>query len=288
MWSIGLAGSMLDDAIVPDMPVPTTPQEFYTGPYQNDPGEFAKDIDDSRFRWSFNQGSHGGEQFPAGSGARFMQTSAPLTPGMSGGPTVIIDSSYQPRVVGINSYIRDMQPINFVSSTETITGLLQSNDIPSSTTMVPELSPTSSASDEITPPGYDRFTDALDRNTLFQEQMLREMDSDNALIVILAILLVLVLVAFGIVMWRSFGPFSFRTTTDNRKADYDLPVNDVRQHYGQEVHPPNVEQQREPIETRGSTITEERYRDDIPDAQRRHPIVKTATGLFREYFPRRR
>jgi hypothetical protein len=125
--SIGFGGSMDSDAIQPDQPLPPADNPF-ADPYATNPGQFAKDASDGPIQQSVEFGFYGGFQQPLGTGIRFQQTSAPLTAGMSGGPTVKMENG-QPVAVGTNSYTRDTQPFNYFTNTGGLRDFLRDHGV---------------------------------------------------------------------------------------------------------------------------------------------------------------
>jgi S1-C subfamily serine protease len=150
--SIGLVGSMLEDAIQADQPQTTSPLD---DPYARNPGQYAKDVSVSRARLSFEFGQFSGEQYPLGFGARFLQTSAPLTPGMSGGPTVKVENG-KLVVAGTNSYSRDLQPFNFFTDTSGLNNFL--NDHGVTTGQTAGSAPSAQSGDKSSSPTNDTAT----------------------------------------------------------------------------------------------------------------------------------
>lgn len=126
MWSIGYPGTSVADAAGPNLPQESSDMA--------NPADVSRTTSESCIRPDIASGEFGGEQFPFGHGPKFLGTTAPLKSRMSGGPTLILQDGTL-CAAGVNSYQRDegffspAPPGNFVSSLETMTGILQSNGI---------------------------------------------------------------------------------------------------------------------------------------------------------------
>lgn len=142
MLTLGFSGQDTIDTILPEAPK-MKPNSEGT-PYDDDPSDLAKDLQATRLRATLAEGMNGGEKFLGD--VRYLHTQAPLTHGQSGGPTLIIDNG-KVAIAGINAFVNDIQPFNYITSTEAITGLLRGEGL----IPAPAAANTSNASSQPTP-----------------------------------------------------------------------------------------------------------------------------------------
>ncbi len=79
---------------------------------------------DTRLNPSLKDGTISSQQFTPG-GASVWEISAPMSPGMSGGPTL----NSRGEVVGTNSYTIDLQPFNFVTDYSNLQNFLRDHGV---------------------------------------------------------------------------------------------------------------------------------------------------------------
>ncbi len=121
----GFSGSLLASAVAPQLKVDL--DKPYAPPNADDPSRTADDIFRSRIQPSYPSGTLNGKQYP--NGVEYREISAPMTQGMSGGPTVTVQENGSYALLGTNSYLTDMQSFNFITSLENVVQFLKDHSV---------------------------------------------------------------------------------------------------------------------------------------------------------------